>query len=259
MIAATDGLAVASVVTSSAERQALVAREHPDAQILTSPVEQCERAGDHDLVVVATPNHSHAPLATEAIDRGLHVVVDKPLAMSSEEAQALVSRAALASRVLTVFQNRRWDADQLTLARLLAEDRLGTILRYESRFERWRPSANADSWRDSTPPERGGGQLLDLDTHLVDQALVLGTKAAFVVRELDGQEDALRSGSRPGRGREPVNLYQPVRVGKRVFSVIRAVRQMGPLPDRNRRAAVWHDVWREAYHCLSAGRPQGSA
>lgn len=250
LIAATEGLVVASVVTSSPERQAQISREHPDAQILSSPAELWESAEDHDLVVVATPNDAHAPLATEAIDRGLPVVVDKPLAMTSGDAEALVSRSERASRLLTVFQNRRWDSDQLTLARLLAEDRLGTVLRYESRFERWRPSASAESWRDSTSPELGGGQLLDLGTHLVDQTLVLfgpvthvyaevdarrgapgdddafvalrhahdvishlrasaitaapgprlrvlGTKAAFVVRELDGQENALRSGTRP--------------------------------------------------------------
>ena len=250
LIAATEGLVVSSVVTSSPERRAQVSREHPDARILTSPTELWESAEDHDLVVVATPNVAHAPLATNAIDRGLPVVVDKPLAMTSGEAEALLSRAERASKLLTVFQNRRWDSDQLTLARLLAEDRLGTVLRYESRFERWRPSANAESWRDSTSPELGGGQLLDLGTHLVDQALVmfgpvthvyaevdarrgapgdddafvalrhahgvishlrasaitaapgprlrvLGTKAAFVVQDLDGQEDVLRSGTRP--------------------------------------------------------------
>jgi scyllo-inositol 2-dehydrogenase (NADP+) len=260
LIAGTEGLAVAGVVTSSPERQALVSREHPEARILATPAELWESAEDHDLVVVATPNDAHAPLAAEAIDHGLHVVVDKPLAMSSAEAQALVSAAERESRLLTAFQNRRWDSDQLTLARLMAEDRLGTVLRYESRFERWRPSANPEAWRDTTSPQRGGGQLLDLGTHLVDQALVLfgpvthvyaevdarrgapgdddaflalrhasdtishlrasaitaapgprlrvlGTKAAFLVSELDGQENALRSGARPDQvtdwGAEP--------------------------------------------------------
>jgi predicted dehydrogenase len=250
LIAATQGLTVASVVTSSAERQAQVSREHPGARILNSTAELWERAAEHDRVVVATPNDSHAPLATEAIDRGLPVVVDKPLAITAGEAQALITGAERASQLLTAFQNRRWDSDQLTLARLMAEGRLGTVLRYESRFERWRPSASAASWRDTTPPERGGGQLLDLGTHLVDQALVLfgaathvyaevdarrdapgdddafvalrhaggvishlrasaitaapgprlrvlGSQAAFVVQDLDGQEDALRSGARP--------------------------------------------------------------
>jgi predicted dehydrogenase len=250
LIAATEGLAVAGVVTSSPERQALVSREHPDARILASPAELWDSAEDHDLVVVATPNSAHAPLATEAIDRGVPVVVDKPLAVTSGAAEALVGRAERKSTLLTVFQNRRWDCDQLTLARLLEEDRLGTVLRYESRFERWRPSASTESWRDSTSPELGGGQLLDLGVHLVDQTLVLfgpvthvyaevdarrgapgdddafmalrhangvishlrasaitaapgprlrvlGTKAAFVVQELDGQENVLRSGARP--------------------------------------------------------------
>lgn len=264
LIASTEGLVVTSVVTSSPERRAQVSQEHPDAQILTSPVELWQRAEEHDLVVVAAPNDAHAPLAKEAIDRGLAVVVDKPLALTSGEAEALVSRSEQASTLLTVFQNRRWDSDQLTLARLLAEDRLGTAFRYESRFERWRPSASAESWRDSTPSERGGGQLLDLGTHLVDQSLVLfgpvthvygevearrgapgdddafvalrhesdvishlrasaitaapgprlrvlGTKAAFVVRELDGQEEALRSGTRPDEvsdwGAEPESRW----------------------------------------------------
>ncbi len=175
----------------------------------------CGRAPpNHDLVVLATPNHAHAPLAAQAIDRGLPVVVDKRLALTSGEAEALAGRSQRASTLLTVFQNRRWDSDQLTLARLLAEDRLGTVLRYESRLERWRPSANAASWRDSTSPDGGGGQLLDLGTHLVDQALVLFgpvTKAGFVVQELDGQEDALRSGARPDEvaewGAEPESLW----------------------------------------------------
>ncbi len=264
LIAATEGLTVASVVTSSPERQAQVSREHPGARLIASPAELWQSAGDHDLVVVATPNDAHAPLATEAIDHGLPVVVDKPLAMTSGDAEALIRLSERASNVLTVFQNRRWDSDQLTLARLLAEDRLGTVLRYESRFERWRPAASAESWRDSTPPELGGGQLLDLGSHLVDQALVLfgpvtrvyaevdarrgapsdddaflalhhasnvishlrasaitaapgprlrvlGTKAAFVVRDVDGQEDALRSGSRPDQapdwGAEPESRW----------------------------------------------------
>jgi predicted dehydrogenase len=264
LIAATNGLSVAGVVTSSSERQAQVSREHPDAQILTSPAQLWERADDHDLVVLATPNDAHVPLAMEAIGRGLPVVVDKPLATTSREAEALISRAELESSLLTVFQNRRWDSDQLTLARLLREDRLGTVVRFESRFERWRPSASPEAWRDSASPEQGGGQLLDLGSHLVDQALVLfgpvtdvyaevdarrggpsdddaflalrhasgvishlrasavtaapgprlrvlGTKAAFVVQELDGQEDALRSGTRPDQvpdwGSEPESRW----------------------------------------------------
>jgi predicted dehydrogenase len=187
LIASTDGLTVTSVVTSSPERQAQVAREHPDAQALASPHELWEKAGDHDLIVVATPNDAHAPIATEAIDRGLPVVVDKPLAVSVAEAEALVAHAERAALLLTVFQNRRWDSDQLTLRRLLAEDRLGTVIRFESRFERWRPLSDVGAWRESAPPEDGGGQLLDLGSHLVDQALVLFGPATHVYAEVDAR------------------------------------------------------------------------
>src|SRR5581483_11649898 len=99
-------------------------------------------------------NDAHAPLAREAIDHGLPVVVDKPFAVTAEEAEALTAHAEQANVLLTVFQNRRWDSDHLTLARLIAEGRLGDVLRYESRFERWRPAASEEAWRDTVPPDR---------------------------------------------------------------------------------------------------------
>ena len=187
LIAATQGLTVASVVTANPDRRAQVAEDHPDARVLTSSAELWGCADDHDLVVVATPNDAHAPLASEAIDHGLPVVVDKPLARTADEAAALVARAEQAAVLLTVFQNRRWDSDQLTLARLLADDRLGAVMRYESRFERWRPSLDAGAWRESARPEEGGGQLLDLGSHLVDQALVLFGPATQIYAEVDAR------------------------------------------------------------------------
>jgi predicted dehydrogenase len=170
LIASTDGLALASVVTANADRQSELAREYPDAEIVPSVAELWQRPG-HDLVVIAAPNAAHAELAHEAIDRGVAVVVDKPLAVSAAEAAAVAEHAEREDVLLTSFQNRRWDSDQLTLARLIAEGRLGTVLRYESRFERWRPEADRDAWR-ALAPEQGGGQLLDLGSHLIDQALL---------------------------------------------------------------------------------------
>jgi scyllo-inositol 2-dehydrogenase (NADP+) len=187
LVATTQGLAVTTVVTSSPERQAQAAREHPDAQTLSSAAELWEQAADHDLVVIATPNAVHAPLATEAVNRALPVVVDKPLATTSAAAEALVRHAEQAGVLLTVFQNRRWDCDQLTLARLMTEGRLGTVIRYESRFERWRPTVRADAWRESAAPEDGGGQLLDLGSHLVDQALVHFGPVMQVYAEVDAR------------------------------------------------------------------------
>jgi scyllo-inositol 2-dehydrogenase (NADP+) len=189
LIAATEGLVVAAVVTSDPARQGQVTREHPDARVLASPEELWELA-DSDLVVVATPNETHAPLALEAIEHQLPVVVDKPLAVTPAEAEAVVLRAEQAGVLLTVFQNRRFDSDHLTLVRLLAEDRLGTVMRYESRFERWRPESDAGAWRESLPAERGGGQLLDLGSHLVDQALVLFGPVTHVYAEVDARRGA---------------------------------------------------------------------
>ncbi len=186
LIAATRGLAVASVVTSSPQRQAEVARDHPDARALSSADRLWER-DDHDLVVIATPNDTHLPLATAAIDHGSPVVVDKPLAVTAARAEQLVLRAQRAGVLLTAFQNRRWDSDHLTLRRLLDGGHLGEVIRYESRFERWRPSPKPGSWRESLAPDHGGGLLLDLGSHLVDQTLTLFGPVSHVYAEIDAR------------------------------------------------------------------------
>jgi predicted dehydrogenase len=184
LIAATPGLEVTSVVTSSANRQAQVSADHPRARILSSP-ERLWDDHDHDLVIIATPNDTHVSLASAAIDHGLPVVVDKPLAASAAHAERLAARAQRAGVLLTVFQNRRWDSDQLTLRRLLEGGHLGSVFRYESRFERWRPAPKPGSWRETLPPDEGGGLLLDLGSHLVDQALTLFGAVSHVYAEVD--------------------------------------------------------------------------
>jgi scyllo-inositol 2-dehydrogenase (NADP+) len=171
LIASTPGLTLATVVTSNPERQQQVRSDHPGTDVLPN-ADQLWDGPAHDLVVVATPNSSHAQLARAAVERGLPVVVDKPLAVSSNEAQALVRTAEQAGVLLTVFQNRRWDSDFLTLEGVIRSRALGEVLRFESRFERWRPEADASAWR-AADPEQGGGQLLDLGAHLVDQAVLL--------------------------------------------------------------------------------------
>jgi predicted dehydrogenase len=155
--------------------------------MLRDPDELWDRAETVDAVVVATPNDSHAPLATTAITRGLPVVVDKPLAVTAREALDLVELAETSGTVLTVFQNRRWDSDQLLLAKLIADGSLGTVIRHESRLERWRPEPNPGAWREATAPGAGGGQLLDLGSHLVDQALQQFGPATQVYAEIDAR------------------------------------------------------------------------
>lgn len=188
-VATTSGLELAAIVTSSAERQAQAAREHPGVRVIDSASALWDQASDLDAVVVAAPNRAHAPLARAAIDAGLAVVVDKPLATSAAEARALIRYAASRGRLLTVYQNRRWDGDFVTLRHLLLDGAVGDPLRFESRFERWRPAARP-GWRQLPSPEEAGGLLFDLGSHLIDQALQLFGPVARVYAELDRRQSA---------------------------------------------------------------------
>lgn len=183
-LATTPGLRLSAIVTRDETRQRLAARTHPDARILSTADQLWEIARELDVVVVAAPNRAHVPLGHAALEAGLDVVIDKPIAPSASEARTLIAAARQRGRMLTVFQNRRWDGDFLTLQRLLYEGRLGQPLRFESRFERWRPEPRP-GWRERAEPEEAGGLLYDLGSHLVDQALLLFGPAASVYAELD--------------------------------------------------------------------------
>src|SRR5215218_9027441 len=126
LIAATGGLVLHAVVTRDPERRAHLAAEHPGAVAVDA---LADVVADVDLVVVASPNRFHVELAQLALEAGKHVVVDKPLAVTSAQARALAAQAEAAGVVLTAFHNRRWDDDFLTLARVLGEGRLGRVLR----------------------------------------------------------------------------------------------------------------------------------
>ena len=178
LVEAVDGLDLAGIVTSDPGRAARAGAAHPGARVVGSLDDLW--AVEPDVVVVATPNRSHVPVARAALEHGAAVVVDKPLAVTSDDAAALVADAG--DRV-TVFQNRRWDGDFLTARRLIADGTLGEIVRLESRFERFRPEVRP-GWRELADGEEGGGQLLDLGSHLVDQALVLFGPPARVYAEI---------------------------------------------------------------------------
>jgi scyllo-inositol 2-dehydrogenase (NADP+) len=184
------GLALASIVTSGHADQARSA--HPQADILSSAKDLFAAADEHDVVVVAAPNRHHSSLALAAIEAGLHVVVDKPLAAAVEDARRIADAARGASVVASVFHNRRWDGDFLTLRRLLRDGALGELLRLESRFERWRPEVDTGKWREGGGPEDAGGVLFDLGPHLIDQALELLGPARSVYAEVR----AVRPGAR---------------------------------------------------------------
>ncbi|KAI8638672.1 hypothetical protein BD408DRAFT_422636 [Parasitella parasitica] len=124
-----------------------------------------------DLVVITTPNGSHYPLALEAMKNGKHVVVEKPFTITSKEAEELARVAKETGRICSVYQNRRWDGDFLTVKKLLKGDQLGRLVEYESHFDRFRNFVKA-GWREQSDAP-GSGMLYDLGAHLIDQALAL--------------------------------------------------------------------------------------
>ncbi|MEE1928148.1 Gfo/Idh/MocA family oxidoreductase [Streptomyces sp. TRM 70351] len=186
LIAATPGMALDTVVTSSPERAGQAREEYPGVHVAADADALFERADGLDLVVVASPNRTHVALAERALRAGLPVVVDKPLAATATEAEALAALAEERGLLLSAFQNRRWDNDFLTLRGLLERGELGEVYRFESRFERWRPKLKG-GWRESGDPADVGGLLYDLGSHLVDQALTLFGPAATVYAESDAR------------------------------------------------------------------------
>ena len=182
LIAAADGLELTAVVTRDPVRRRRLAGDHPQAVAVDALEDALD---DVDVVVVASPNRFHVPLAQAAIAAGRHVVVDKPLAVTAAQARQLAQAAQAAGVVLAPFHNRRWDDDFLTLRRTVQEGRLGRVLRVESRFDRWRPAVREGAWREAGDPADGGGLLLDLGSHLVDQAVQLLGPVTTVYAELD--------------------------------------------------------------------------
>ena len=170
LIGVEPGLELAAVVTANPERQAQARADLPGVDILSTAEEAW--AYDADLAVIATANSAHVPQATAALSAGMHVVVDKPLAGSASQAQALIDLAAAQGRQLHVFQNRRWDSEILTARSAIDDGLIGSPHRLESRFERWRPTPKG-GWREEGPAEDLPGLLYDLGAHLVDQALHL--------------------------------------------------------------------------------------
>jgi scyllo-inositol 2-dehydrogenase (NADP+) len=183
-IAATPGLRLATIVTASPERQERARREHPGARVVDHVDGVLADSSGHDLAVVATPNATHVPLALAALAAGQSVVVDKPFAPTAEQARRVLAEARRRGLFLSAYHQRRWDNDFLTLRQLIAEGILGDVLRFESRFERWRPLPT-QGWRESDAPDGAGGILYDLGSHLVDQALHLFGPVTRVYAELD--------------------------------------------------------------------------
>ena len=173
LLSAAPEVEFLGVVTNSPERRELVAGEHP--QVATFDSLEALRDAGAEAVAISTPADTHSALTDAALELGLAVVCDKPFAMDPEAALRSVELAERLGRPLSPYQNRRWDSDFLTVRSLVDSGRLGDVLRFESRFERFSPEPG--------PPAAGGGTLRDFGSHLVDQALVLLGPVATVYAE----------------------------------------------------------------------------
>lgn len=184
------GFEIAGIVTRDPARIAQAKADHPDAQVLSTAAELAKL--DLDLVVVASVNQAHFENAVTALDAGIAVVVDKPMARDLSETTRLIDYAAEKNVPITAYYSRRWDSESLTTARVIRDGEIGKVHRIESRFDRWRPEARPDAWREQSTPGSGGGLLLDLQTHLISQALLWAGPAEVAyaqVRSVRGAAD----------------------------------------------------------------------
>lgn len=166
LIQSIEGLTLAVVSSRDEEK---VKRDLPNVLVVATPEEAIQHP-DVDLVVIASPNATHAPLAALALNAGKHVVVDKPFTLDMQEARDLIALADEKQRLLSVFHNRRWDSDFLGIKQVIEEDRLGKVKLFESHIDRFRPEVRV-RWREQNVP--GSGLWFDLGPHLIDQTLQL--------------------------------------------------------------------------------------
>lgn len=186
LIADNPDFALSAIVTSNSERRALAEATYPGVEVHDSfdaLMNRVDSQKDIDLLVIGSPPAVHREQAIAGLNRGLSVVVDKPFAPTAEDATTIIEAATTSAGVLSVFQNRRWDTDFLTLKARIDAGELGRVHTLESRFEGWSSRAPG-GWKSTTSVRDGGGTLLDLGPHLVDQAVSLFGPVRDIYAEL---------------------------------------------------------------------------
>lgn len=173
VIAHCGRASVAAIATGQPDR---AHADFPDAQVVRD-LDALLALDDIECIVLATPNDTHYDFARRTLEAGKHVVVDKPVTLTSDEARSLASLAQSKGLLFAPFHNRRWDGDFLTVRDLLASGQLGRVTHFESHFDRFRPYVR-QRWREDAT--RGGGLLFDLGPHLIDQTLALFGSPATV-------------------------------------------------------------------------------
>lgn len=184
VISAVSGLRLAAILERSGLSAAAL---YPEVRIVRS-LEELLAIETIRLVVIATPNEFHFSYAKQCLEAGREVVVDKPFTTDASEAAQLVSLAEKLGRIITVYQNRRWDGDFQTVRQILSAGELGRLIQFESHYDRFRPNPRLDAWREKPWP--GSGVLFDLGPHLIDQALVLFGPPEFVEADIRIERDS---------------------------------------------------------------------
>lgn len=210
-LSALPEIELTHIVQRSSET-ALVA--YPEAQIVKS-IEELVDDDSVELVVVTTPNDTHFSLAKLALEAGKHVVVDKPMCETSAEAEELAQIARASGKVLSVFHNRRWDGDYLTVCDVVRQGLLGNVHEFNSHFDRYKPQLKVGSWKEEPGP--GTGMLFDLGSHLVDQAINLLGLPHRIFADLRIQ----RAGSRIEDHFEVILDYGRVKANLRCGTLVR--------------------------------------
>jgi scyllo-inositol 2-dehydrogenase (NADP+) len=184
VIRVVPGLRLAAILQRSGSE---AAKKYPDVRLVGS-VDELLAIPEIRLVVIATPNETHYELARRCLEAGRDVVVDKPFTTTVAEAISLVRLAKEQKRLLTVYQNRRYDSDFQVVRGLVVEGRLGRVVRFESNYDRYRPELKHTAWRERSGP--GTGILFDLAPHLIDHAMVLFGLPQAVTADVRIERDA---------------------------------------------------------------------
>jgi predicted dehydrogenase len=158
-------------VVSILERHASLSREKYPITNLVRTIDEMVSDPNVDLVVITTPNDTHFPYTQKALHAGKHVVLEKPFTINTDDARQLINLSKKSKGQLSVFQNRRYVSDFLTVKKIIRENMLGEIVEYEAHYDRYRPERKPNAWREKDIP--GSGILFDLGAHLIDQALYL--------------------------------------------------------------------------------------
>jgi scyllo-inositol 2-dehydrogenase (NADP+) len=178
VISAVPGMCLAAILQRHGDEASVA---YPQAKIVRS-LDELLAIPDLQLIVIATPNETHASFARAALSSGRSVVVDKPFTTSYEEAADLVKFAEKSGKLLTVYQNRRYDGDFQAIRQLVAENALGRIVRFETNYDRFRPNFKPKAWREKNAP--GAGILFDIGPHLIDHAMILFGKPEAITADV---------------------------------------------------------------------------